>query len=86
VHNEEVILQAWKIALVGAVAVVVTTGAAAHYGFNPFARASSHALAAHQQDSHQQGRPDPITPSETTGEGKASVTEYGWGPFRTTDW
>jgi hypothetical protein len=81
-------LQAWKIVLIGTVAVAVTIGSAVHYGFNPLARASGDALATQGMGS---GRPsaaayDPIKPSEASGESKASAGEVGWGPFRTTDW
>lgn len=72
-------MRAWKIALLGA-ALVPAFFTVAYPASNGAEHARGAALAASGTELRQK------VPSEKISNDERSDSEYGWGPFRITDW
>ncbi len=73
-------MRTWKIALACAALSAASIFALAHNGSNSVVGGRTTSLTAQQTRSQQS------TSAEKAAVGAKSDTEYGWGPFRTTDW
>jgi hypothetical protein len=78
--RQEVAVQTWKIVLVCIVLSAASIIALAHNDSKRVAGGRTTGLAAKQTRSQQS------TSVEKSPDSAKSDSEYGWGPFRTTDW
>jgi hypothetical protein len=78
--RQEVAVRTWKIVLACAALSAASIFALAHNGSNSVVGGRTTSLTAQQTRSQQS------TSAEKAAVGAKSDTEYGWGPFRTTDW
>jgi hypothetical protein len=78
--REGIAVKTWKILLACAALCAALIAAIAHHGPKTAAAGGAVARAADRIDVRH------VAHSEKAPDAKTSDADYGWGPFRTTDW